>query len=102
MRIALWDVWQNHKLTIFLTFRGSGYHVLNLKDAGEAVTVILEHGNTPDIPLFLLLELAEIDSSAVDIMVELVRTVAELGRVGASWAVWTHHNKVSRSGLATG
>jgi len=30
-----------------------------------------------------------------DIMVELVRTVAELGRVGASWAVWSHHNKVS-------
>ena len=37
-----------------------------------------------------------------DIMVELVRTVAELGRVGASWAVWSHHNKVSRSGLGTG
>ena len=36
------------------------------------MTVILEHGNTPDIPLFLLLELADIESSAVDIMVELV------------------------------
>ena len=28
-------------------------------------------------------------------MVELVRTVAELGRIGASLAVWSHHNKVS-------
>ena len=59
-------------LPVFVIFRGSGYHIQSLKDAGEAVRVILEHGNTPDIPLFLLLELAEIDSSAVDIMVELV------------------------------
>ena len=57
---------------MFVTFRGSGYHILSLKDASEAMTVILEHGNTPDIPLFLLLELADIDSSAVDIMVEVV------------------------------
>ena len=44
----------------------------SLKDAGEAVTTIIEHGNTPDIPLFLLLELADVDKSAVDILVEVV------------------------------
>lgn len=55
----------------FLT-RESGYHVESLKDAGEAVTTIIEHGDTPDIPLFLLLELAGIDKSAVDILVEVV------------------------------
>ena len=44
----------------------------SLKDAGEAVTTIIEHGDTPDIPLFLLLELAGIDKSAVDILLEVV------------------------------
>ena len=57
---------------MILTFRRAGYHIQSLKDAGEAVTAILEHGNSPDIPLFLLLELADIESSAVDIMVEVV------------------------------
>ena len=44
----------------------------SLKDAGEAVTIIIEHGDNPDIPLFLLLELADVDKSAVDILVEVV------------------------------
>ena len=44
----------------------------SLKDAGEAVTTIIEHGDSPDIPLFLLLELADVDKSAVDILVEVV------------------------------
>ena len=45
----------------------------SLTDAGEAVTTIIEHGaDTPDTPLFLLLELADVDKSMVDILVEVV------------------------------